>query len=80
MKRSPYPAPPACSDLRLGALATQQLGRTMSPTVKAHVAACAACRIQRAAFERLDEGPVAPAAELRVRLQQAVRERLPGRG
>lgn len=80
MKRSPYPAPPACSAPRLGALATQQLGRAMSHAVKAHVAACAACQIQRAAFERLDEGPVAPPAALRARLQRAVRERFPVRG
>ncbi len=80
MKRSPYPAPAACSDRRLGAEATKALGRAMSPAVEAHLARCSACRVQRAAFDRLGETAAMPSSGVRLRLGEAARERFARRG
>jgi len=70
MTPSPYPAPPACAEPALGAEATQTLGQAPSTAVAAHLAICVACRLQRAAFERLDADAVAPPPELRTRLRR----------
>lgn len=62
-------APAACIDPDLGARATQAQGRPCAPPVAAHLTACLACRIQRAAFEKLDERAVATSPELRAWLR-----------
>lgn len=72
MTRSPYPAPPVCTDPAIGAAVTQALGRRPPPPVASHLASCLACRIQRAAFNRLDEDAAAPSLALRARVRRRV--------
>jgi hypothetical protein len=69
MNRSPYPAPAACTAPRLGAEATQALGRALPTKVAAHLAACGACRLERVAFGRAALGVVPPAPGARERLR-----------
>jgi len=72
---SPYPAPAACVEPRLGAEATQALGRALPASVVEHLGVCAACRIERAAFQGAPAGAVAMAPGLRARLRErALRE------
>ena len=79
MKPSPYPAPAACAEPTLGAEATQALGQTPSAAVAAHLAVCLACRLQRAAFERLDADAMAPPPELRSTLRRLALRRFGAR-
>ncbi|WP_437311696.1 hypothetical protein [Sorangium sp. So ce388] len=76
MSSSPYPAPPACIDPRLGAQATQSLGLPPPATVAAHLAICASCRLQRAAFAGLDAHAVPPSPALRAHLRRLALRRL----
>jgi hypothetical protein len=80
MSQPPYPAPLACSEPPLGAQATQWLGHSPPPPVAAHLAVCAACRLERAAFARLDEHALPPSPELRARLRKLVQRRFPACG
>ncbi|WP_437321475.1 hypothetical protein [Sorangium sp. So ce385] len=77
MSPSPYPAPPACTDPRLGAQATQALGASPPAAVAAHLALCPACRVQRAAFAGLGAHAVPAPPELRARLRQLALRRWP---
>jgi hypothetical protein len=77
MSPSPYPAPPACTDLLLGAQATQALGLPPPADIAAHLAVCASCRLQRAAFAGLDAHAVPPSPALRARLRRLALRRLP---
>lgn len=79
MTPPPYPAPPACADPPLGAQATQALGLSPSPAVAAHLAVCPACRLQRAAFARLEIVAVPPSPDLRARLRRHALGRYPAR-
>ena len=76
MISSPYPAPPACTDPLLGARATQALGQSPPAALAAHLAVCASCRLQRAAFAGLDAHAIPPSPALRDHLRRALR-RLP---
>ena len=72
MTDSPYPAPAACVEPSLGAEASQGLGRALSKSVVAHLAVCAACRLQRAAFKGASAGAVRAEPDLRARLRRLV--------
>jgi hypothetical protein len=72
MSDSPYPAPAACVEPRLGAEATQALGRALSTSVVAHLVVCVACRLARAAFKEAPAEAVRVAPEVRARLRRLV--------
>jgi len=76
MKPSPYPAPGVCTEPTLGAEATQALGQAPPAAVAAHLAVCPACRLQRAAFERLDANAIAPLPELYAGLRRRALRRI----
>ncbi len=72
MSDSPYPAPAACVEPRLGAEATQGLGWALSKSVVDRLAVCMACWMTRAAFNGAPASAVCAEPELRVRLRRLV--------
>ncbi len=75
MTPPPYPAPLACTQPSLGALATQALGQVQPATVTAHVATCLACQLQRIAFDELNLRAIPPVPDLRGQLHAIAQER-----
>ena len=64
---------PGCSAPMLGRAATQARARPLTGDLAAHVAACLACRLERIAYERLDERAVTPSRALIARVLLAAR-------
>jgi hypothetical protein len=72
---SPYPAPLACTEPSLGALATQALGQVQPATVTAHITTCLACQLQRVAFDELNTRAIPPQPDLRSQLRNVAQRR-----
>lgn len=77
MSVSPYPAPTACVEPRLGAETTQALGRSPPARVDVHLAVCPACQLQRAAMDGLDATAVSAPVDLRSNVRRLVPGRFP---